>query len=148
MYVNKIANIGSSDLFVPMPKTERPGKSLSLARAWRSLAAPIRPIRAEKKVVATSPAKMMGGQMLVSCITFPLWTKDECVALEANDKITVVYAIKVVNIAHSVPTGMSFDGFRKSPDMEAPAKMPDVAGNRMPNRSRKVLKPENSLPEE
>lgn len=61
-----IARIGSSDLFVPMPKIEIPGKRLSLANACMSFAEPIRPMRAEKNVVATSPAKIIGGQILVA----------------------------------------------------------------------------------
>ena len=66
LHVKQIARTGSSARLVPMPNTDKPGKSLSLARACISFADPIRPMRAEKKVVENSPAKMMGGQILVS----------------------------------------------------------------------------------
>lgn len=46
-------------------------------------------------------------------------------------------------MAHSVPLGMALLGFFRSPDMDAPAKIPDVAGNRMPKRSRNVARPLN-----
>lgn len=61
-------------------------------------------------------------------------------------------------MAHSVPFGMALLGFFKSPDIDAPAKMPDVAlrevsiaictekwicayGNKIPNKSRNVGNP-------
>lgn len=62
--------------------------------------------------------------------------------------MTSKYATNVDNMAHRVPIGIALDGFRRSPDMEAPAKMPDVAGKRTPKRSRKVPRPPNSLPAE
>jgi hypothetical protein len=45
----------------------------------------------------------------------------------AIDTMTTKYTIKVANMAQSVPFGMVVLGFFKSPDMDAPAKMPDVA---------------------
>lgn len=61
MHVRKMALTGSSAFLVPLPNTDSPGTSLSLARACMSFAEPIKPINAEKNVVANSPAKIMGG---------------------------------------------------------------------------------------
>ena len=49
--------------------------------------------------------------------------------------------MKVESMAQRVPVGMALLGFLRSPDMEAPANIPEVAGNRMPNRLLKVSKP-------
>lgn len=46
-------------------------------------------------------------------------------------------------MAHSVPLGIALLGFFRSPDIDAPANMPDVAGKRMPKRSRNVDRPLN-----
>jgi hypothetical protein len=114
---------------------------LSLARACSNFAAAMTPIKAEKKVVANSPAKIPGGQMLVSWIMLGFRRNEWCLVLDAKETITSRYARKVDNIAQSVPRGMALLGLRRSPDMEAPAKIPDVAGKRIPNKSRNVVKP-------
>ena len=139
---------GSSPCFVPRPNTDKPGKSLSLARACISLADPMTPIRAEKKVVAHSPAKIKGAQILVSWMILGFPRKEAWVVLDASDTITSTYAIKVDSMAHNVPTGIALLGFFRSPDMEAPAKMPEVAGKRIPNRSRNVARPWKDAPAE
>lgn len=72
--------------------------------------------------------------------------KDEWLVLAAKEKITSRYEIRVESIAQSVPLGIALLGFLRSPDIEAPAKIPEVAGNKTPNSARKVSKPANSLP--
>lgn len=87
-YVRNMARIGSSFLCVPLPNTDRPGSSLSRARAWNSLAEPMMPIKAEKKVTAHSPARMTGGDMLVRERTFAFARKDSWVVLAAMERTT------------------------------------------------------------
>jgi len=60
------------------------------------------------------------------------------VVLAAIERATTRYAIQVVSIAQRVPRGIAWLGFLKSPDIEAPANIPDVAGKRIPNRSRYI----------
>jgi hypothetical protein len=50
-------------------------------------------------------------------------------------KMTSVYVIKVKARPERVPLGIDLLGFFRSPDMLAPAKIPPVAGKRIPNRS-------------
>ena len=50
------------------------------------------------------------------------------------ETITSVYATNVNSRPWSVPAGMDLLGFFRSPLMLAPAKIPAVAGNRMPKR--------------
>lgn len=119
--------IGSSDFLVPFPNTDSPGRSLSLASAWKSFAAPITPMVAEKKVTAHSPANMIGLDKLMADRIFEFAKKDSCVVEAAMETRTTKYTAKVENMAQSVPLGMALLGFLKSPDMDAPAKMPDVA---------------------
>ncbi|KAH3673611.1 hypothetical protein WICPIJ_009728 [Wickerhamomyces pijperi] len=45
-----------------------------------------------------------------------------------------------------VPLGIDLEGFLKSPDIEAPAKIPAVAGKKIPNRSWNVSLPGSSDP--
>lgn len=51
-------------------------------------------------------------------------SKEPCEVLAASDKMTRKYAMKVVRIAQRVPTGIDLLGAFRSPDMEAPAKIP------------------------
>lgn len=51
------------------------------------------------------------------------------------DMITSVYATNVTRSPFRVPDGIDLLGFRRSPDILAPAKMPAVAGNNIPKRS-------------
>src|SRR3569833_3370582 len=77
-------------------------------------------------------------------MTFSFRSRDPRVVDAANDRMTTRYAKKVDSIAQRVPLGIDLLGFRRSPDMDAPANMPLVAGNRMPNRSLNVSSPLNS----
>lgn len=122
-----MARIGSSFFLVPLPKIDRPGSSLSFARAWKSLADPIIPIKAEKKVTAHSPASMIGEDKFVSERTLLLASRESRLVVAAMDRTTTKYTMNVVNMAQSVPFGIALLGFLRSPDMDAPAKMPDVA---------------------
>lgn len=94
------------------------------------------------------------------------WLRSEArVVLAAMDNITIKYTMKVVKVAHRVPFGMALLGDFKSPESEAPARMPAVAlicvsnptrvfqqgywqrgegthGNKMPNNSLNVSAPE------
>ena len=49
-------------------------------------------------------------------------------------------------MAHRVPVGMDLFGFRRSPDMLVPAKIPEQAGNNTPKRSLKFSVLENTDP--
>jgi hypothetical protein len=84
-------------------------------------------MRAEKKVTAHSPARIIGAYKLVRDITLLLARKDSWVVAAAMERMTVKYAMNVVRVAHNVPCGIALLGFLKSPDMEAPANIPEVA---------------------
>ena len=60
-----IAYVGSSCCLVPWPKIWNPGSRSSLARAWRSFADPITPIKDEKNAVANSPNNINMPEILV-----------------------------------------------------------------------------------
>ena len=83
-----MARIGSSAFLVPRPKIERPGSSRSRARACSSFAAPMTPMRVEKKVTAHSPAKMIRGDRLVAAMMFGCRRNEPWVMLAAMEKMT------------------------------------------------------------
>lgn len=85
------------------------------------------PIVAEKNVTAHSPAKIIGLDKLMAERIFAFAKNEAGVVEAAMDTMTIKYTIKVASMAQSVPLGIVVLGFFKSPDMEAPAKMPDVA---------------------
>jgi hypothetical protein len=85
------------------------------------------PINDEKTDTAHSPARMRGADRFVKGITSGFATKEECVVLKAIENMTTKYTTKVVSMAHRVPFGIILLGSLRSPDMDAPAKMPEVA---------------------
>lgn len=99
------------------------------------------PINVEKKELANSPARMTSPETLVSWMTLAFLVKEDLVIVAAMARITNVYSTKVVAKPYSVPLGIDLLGFRKSPDMLAPANIPPVAGNKIPKRSWKVSLP-------
>lgn len=126
-YVMPKAAIGSSRLAVPLSKKASPGSNWSLARARKRPADVLMPIRAEKPVTAHSPAKITFRDKLVSGMMLVLERSDSCVMLDAIDRTTMKYTMNVDKVAHNVPFGMALLGFLRSPDMDAPAKIPAVA---------------------
>ncbi len=70
---------------------------------------------------------MIGLDKLMAERIFAFAKNEAWVVEAAMDTRTTKYTIKVASMAQSVPLGIVVLGFFKSPDMEAPAKMPDVA---------------------
>lgn len=126
----------------------------SRAKACSDFAEPITPIKAEKKEEANSPPRMRCFEILIyyrvnilvaihditkgvptSCIILRFLYKLSRLIVAPIDNMTRVYATKVNMSPCKVPLGIDLLGVLKSPDMLAPAKMPAVAGKRIPNKS-------------
>ena len=85
------------------------------------------PMRAENTVTAHSPARITGADKLVKGTMLTFARSDFRAMVHAMERATKKYTMKVVSMAHRVPLGMALLGLLRSPDMDAPAKMPDVA---------------------
>lgn len=127
----------------------------SRARACSDFAEPITPIKAEKNEEANSPPRIRFFEMLTysrignlsnmmrdstggvptSCMIFRFLYKLSRLIVAPIDKMTRVYATKVNMRPCKVPLGIDLLGFFRSPDILAPAKIPAVAGKRIPNKS-------------
>lgn len=110
--------------------------AINLAKAWRDLADPITPIKAEKNDVANSPSKIKSPEIFVyqsvswvlaiwkrkltSCIMFKSLYMESREIEAPIDKITKVYVMNVKRSPCSVPLGIDLLGFRRSPDILAP----------------------------